>query len=187
MNIPFFSPAPMHAVVDAEINAFWGKFYQSNWYILGPELEQFEQAYADFNQTKYCVGVANGLDALHIALKALGIGPGDEVIVPSNTYIATALAVTYIGATPIFVEPDINTYNINPKNIEAAITSTEFIPRASYPNTSPVSIRFILASILSVTFIISNKDIKCQVYSEFYLFNSIVSAVRTQLKISIMV
>jgi dTDP-4-amino-4,6-dideoxygalactose transaminase len=90
---------------------------------MGKKLEAFEKEYAAFNDTKFSIGVSNGLDALHLALKALNVTKGDEVIVPSNTYIATALAASYVGATPVFVEPDPNTYNINPANIEAAITS----------------------------------------------------------------
>ena len=84
---------------------------------------QFEKEYAAFNKINEAVGVSNGLDALHISLKVLEIGEGDEVIVPSNTYIATVLAVSYVGAKPVFVEPDEQTYNINPLLIEAAITS----------------------------------------------------------------
>ncbi len=98
------------------------KVYDSYWYVQGSELEVFEKAYATFNQTECAVGVANGLDALYLSLKALGIQPGDEVIVPSNTYIATVLAVSYLGATPVIVEPRLTTYNINPEFIEQAIT-----------------------------------------------------------------
>lgn len=123
MQIPFFSSAPMHQALKIEMDAFWQKFYDSNWYVLGAEVENFEAAYAAFNQTRFCVGVANGLDALHIALKALGIGPGDEVLVPSNTYIASWLGVSQVGATPVPVEPDPYTWNIDPQRIEAAINS----------------------------------------------------------------
>lgn len=113
----------MHAPIKSEIMQAFESFYDSNWYILGDRVKQFEADYAQFNQTEYSVGISNGLDALHIALMALGIGKVDEVIVPSNTYIATALAVSYVGATPIFVEPNIETYNIDPNRIEAAINS----------------------------------------------------------------
>lgn len=123
MQIPFFSSAPMHQPLKEELAAFWQKFYDSNWYVLGPEVEAFEAAYATFNQTRFCIGVANGLDALHIALKALQIGPGDEVIVPSNTYIASWLGVSQVGATPVPVEPNPHTWNIDPQHIEAAITN----------------------------------------------------------------
>lgn len=123
LTVPFFSSAPMHAPLKAEMDAFWQQFYDSNWYVLGPEVEAFELAYAAFNQTQYCVGVANGLDALHISIKALGIGPGDEVIVPSNTYIASWLGATQLGAIPVPVEPNPYTWNIDPQRIEAAITT----------------------------------------------------------------
>jgi dTDP-4-amino-4,6-dideoxygalactose transaminase len=95
----------------------------SGWFILGKETERFERLFAEFCGTREAVGVANGLDALHLVLRAWGIGPGDEVIVPSNTYIATWLAVTHVGATPVPVEPDLSTYNIDPACVDAAITS----------------------------------------------------------------
>jgi dTDP-4-amino-4,6-dideoxygalactose transaminase len=123
MKIPFLNFTPMHNPIKQEIMETFEAFYDSNWYVLGDRVRQFEADYAQFNQTEYAVGISNGLDALHIALMALGIGKGDEVIVPSNTYIATALAVSYVGATPIFVEPNIETYNIDPNKIEAAINS----------------------------------------------------------------
>jgi dTDP-4-amino-4,6-dideoxygalactose transaminase len=94
----------------------------SGWYILGKEVEAFESEFADYCETKHCIGVANGLDALHLIIRGYGIGAGDEVIVPSNTYIATWLAVTHAGATPVPVEPDERTYNIDPVKIEQAIT-----------------------------------------------------------------
>ena len=98
------------------------RFWDQQWYILGASVTQFEEAYALWNGTQHCIGVANGLDALHLALRALQIGPGDEVIVPSNTYIATWLAVTQTGATPVPVEPDLRTYNLDPLRLEMAIT-----------------------------------------------------------------
>ncbi|GIV35625.1 MAG: aminotransferase [Cyclobacteriaceae bacterium] len=91
-------------------------------FILGNELRKFETEYARYNHTRYAIGVSNGLDALTLSLRALGIGPGDEVIVPSHTFIATLLAVTHVGATPVLVEPRMETYNINPDLIERAIT-----------------------------------------------------------------
>jgi dTDP-4-amino-4,6-dideoxygalactose transaminase len=123
MNIPFVSFEYMHQPIKAEMLKAFEAFYDSNWFVLGERVKQFEQAYANFNKVEYTVGVSNGLDALYIALKTLDIKAGNEVIVPSNTYIATWLAVSYTGATPIPVEPDIHTYNINPALIEAAITS----------------------------------------------------------------
>lgn len=122
MKIPFVSFIPMEREVDKDLRAAFERVYTRSWYIEGEEDATFEKEFAEYCQTNYCVGVGNGLDALMLALKALGVGDGDEVIVPSNTYIATALAVTYVGATPVFVEPDIKTYNINPALIEEAIS-----------------------------------------------------------------
>lgn len=113
----------MHTAIRAEMQAAFQTVYDSNWFVMGKHIEFFEKQYAHFNQVAHCIGVSNGLDALHLALNALGVGEGDEVIVPSNTYIATLLAVSYVGATPVLVEPNINTYNINPSNIEKAITN----------------------------------------------------------------
>lgn len=123
MNIPFLSFRGTNKKVKAEMQAAFEAFFDSSWYILGERVKKFEEEYARFNETSHVVGVSNGLDALHLCLRALNIGPGDEVIVPSNTYIATVLAISYVGATPVFVEPDIETYNIDPKKIEPAITS----------------------------------------------------------------
>ncbi|MCR4636224.1 MAG: DegT/DnrJ/EryC1/StrS family aminotransferase, partial [Butyrivibrio sp.] len=97
MKIPFVSFRPLERELDKEIRAAFDRVLSNSWYIEGKEDEAFENAFAEFCHTKYCVGVGNGLDALMLALKALGIHEGDEVIVPSNTYIATALAVTYVG------------------------------------------------------------------------------------------
>ena len=123
MKIPFVSFLPMEKELNNDIRDAFDRVFARSWYIEGAEDEAFEKAFAEYCGTKYCVGAGNGLDALMLALKALGIGEGDEVIVPSNTYIATALAVTYVGAVPVFVEPDIRTFNIDPKLIEAAITA----------------------------------------------------------------
>ena len=122
MKVPFVSFLPMERELNADLRAAFDRVFTSSWYIEGTEDQNFEKKFAEYCDTKYCVGVGNGLDALVMALKALGIGSGDEVIVPSNTYIATALAVTYVGAMPVFVEPDLRTFNINPSLIEAAIT-----------------------------------------------------------------
>lgn len=121
MKIPFVSFVPMEKELNTELRNAFNRVFESSWYIEGKEDELFEQSFASYCGAKYCVGVGNGLDALMLVLKALNIGEGDEVIVPSNTYIATALAVTYVGATPVFVEPDIRTYNINPLKIEEKI------------------------------------------------------------------
>jgi len=96
---------------------------ESGWYILGTEVNKFESEFANFCEVRNCVGVGNCLDALQFILRSIGIGTGDEVIVPSNTYIATWLAVSNVGATPVPVEPLIDTYNIDPSKIQDSITS----------------------------------------------------------------
>lgn len=122
MNVPFVSFKPLEKELDADLRAAFERVYQRSWYIEGQEDEAFEKAFAAYCGTEHCVGCGNGLDALMLVLKALGVGEGDEVLVPSNTYIATALAVTYTGATPVFVEPDIRTYDLDPARLEAALT-----------------------------------------------------------------
>ena len=122
MNIPFVSFLPMEKELDGDLRRAFDRVLSRSWYIGGEEDATFEKAFAAYCGAQYCIGVGNGLDALMLALKALDIGSGDEVIVPSNTYIATALAATYVGATPVYVEPDIRTYNIDPSGIEAAVT-----------------------------------------------------------------
>lgn len=121
-EIPFLDLRAAYLELKAEIDAAVLRSLESGWYIGGAEVEAFEAEYANYCGAQFCIGVGNGLDALHLSLKALGVGPGDEVIVPSNTYIATWLAVTYSGAKPVPVEPDERTYNLNPALIEAAIT-----------------------------------------------------------------
>ena len=123
MRVPFVSFLPMEKELNTELREAFDRVFKRSWYIEGSEDAAFEKAFAGYCGAEYCVGVGNGLDAIVMALKALGIGAGDEVIVPSNTYIATALAVTYVGATPVFVEPDIKTYNINPELIEEKISA----------------------------------------------------------------
>lgn len=122
MQIPFVSFLPVEKELNYELRTAFNRVFARSWYIDGTENAEFEKAFAEYCGSKYCVGVGNGLDALVLALKALGVGAGDEVIVPSNTYIATALAVSYVGASLVFVEPDIRTFNINPKLIESVIT-----------------------------------------------------------------
>lgn len=122
MKIPFLELKDTYLELRIEIDAAIKRVLESGWYILGEEVEAFEEEYAAYCNAKNCVGVANGLDALHLGLLALGVGTGDEVIVPSNTYIATWLAVSQCGARPVPVEPDVATYNIDPALIEAAIT-----------------------------------------------------------------
>ncbi len=121
MNVPFVSFKPLEKELDGALRAAFERVYSRSWYIEGKEDEAFEKAFAAYCGTKCCVGTGNGLDSLLLSLKALGIKKGDEVIVPSNTYIATALAVTYCGASPVFVEPDIRTFNIDPERIEDAV------------------------------------------------------------------
>jgi dTDP-4-amino-4,6-dideoxygalactose transaminase len=123
MRVPFLDVSAAYFELEQQIDAAIEGVLQSTWYVLGPEVESFEREYAAYCDTQYCVGVANGLDALHLALGAMEVGPGDEVIVPSNTYIATWLAISHCGATPVPVEPDEATYNLDPARIEAAITS----------------------------------------------------------------
>jgi dTDP-4-amino-4,6-dideoxygalactose transaminase len=123
MKIPFLDLGAPYRELKPEIDTALSRVLESGWYILGPEVEAFETEWAAYCDAKHAVGLANGLDALTLALRALDIGPGDEVIVPSNTYIATWLAVTGVGATPVPVEPDVATHNIDPAKIEAAITS----------------------------------------------------------------
>lgn len=122
MQIPFLDLRAAYLELREQIDAAIARIAVSGQYILGPEVEAFEEEFAGYCGASHAVGVGNGLDALHLALRALGVGPGDEVIVPSHTYIATWLAVTHAGATPVPVEPDESTYNINPALIEAAIT-----------------------------------------------------------------
>ncbi|MEI8278351.1 MAG: DegT/DnrJ/EryC1/StrS family aminotransferase [Bacteroidota bacterium] len=122
MNIPFLSFKKINSDVRSELSTTFESFIDSCYYILGERVRQFEKEYARYSHTQYCAGVANGLDAIVIALRCLNIGVGDEVIVPSNTYIASWLAVSYVGATPIPVEPNSATYNIDPAKIEAKIS-----------------------------------------------------------------
>lgn len=122
MRIPFVSFLPMQNELNDDLMDAFNRVFARSWYIEGVEDEAFERAFSDYCGTQYCIGVGNGLEALRLALKALGVCEGDEVIVPSNTYIATALAVTYAGAKPVFVEPDIRTLNINSALIEEAVT-----------------------------------------------------------------
>lgn len=120
--IPYADFRKMHKRIKTEIESAISRVLEAEWYILGNELEQFEQEYASYCGTQYCLGVGNGLDALHIILRAYGIGVGDEVIVPSNTFIATALAVSYCGAVPVFIDVCENSCNLNSELLESKIT-----------------------------------------------------------------
>ena len=121
-SLPFLNLQPAYAASQPAIDAALQRVARSGWFLLGQELAAFEEAYAQSVGAAHCAGVANGLDALTLGLRALGVGEGDEVIVPSNTYIATWLAVSQCGATPVPVEPDPHTYNIDPARVEAALT-----------------------------------------------------------------
>ena len=122
MKIPFSTFEPMHNEIRKFLDRAYNKVLDKSWFIRGDECKKFEEEYATYCGVKYCVGVASGLDSLILILRAMDIGVGDEVIVPSNTYIATALAITYVGAKPVFVEPVIETFNIDVNKIEEKIT-----------------------------------------------------------------
>lgn len=122
MKVPFSTFEHMHNEIRNNLNQAYNKVLDNSWFIRGDECKKFEEEYAEYCGVKYCVGVASGLDSLILILRAMDIGIGDEVIVPSNTYIATALAITYVGAKPVFVEPVIETFNIDVNKIEEKIT-----------------------------------------------------------------
>lgn len=122
MKVPFLDLQPTYQASRAAIDAALARVADSGWFILGKELQAFEAAWADHCGTTQAVGLGNGLDALHLGLRALGVGEDDEVIVPSNTYIATWLAVSQCGARPVPVEPDAATYDLDPVRVELAIT-----------------------------------------------------------------
>lgn len=123
MKVPFLDLKAINMAHEQPLKEAFDRVLKSGWYVLGEEVRSFENEFASYCGAAHCVGVSNGLDALHLALKALNIGPGDEVLVPSNTYIATWLAISYTGATPVPVEPVESTYNIDPASIQRAITS----------------------------------------------------------------
>ena len=122
MNVPFLDLNSPYLELQSELDAAYKRVMESGWYILGKEVESFENEFSEYCGVKHCIGVGNGLEALHLILRAYGIGPGDEVILPANTYIATWLAVSYTGAIPVPIEPDLRTYNIDPELVERAIT-----------------------------------------------------------------
>ena len=120
--LPFLDLGRLHRSIRDPLDEAYRRVVDSGWFIMGPELEAFEAEFARYCEVRHCIGVGNGLEALHLLLRAYGIGPGDEVIVPSNTFIATWLAVTECGATPVPVEPNIETHNIDPGLIAAALS-----------------------------------------------------------------
>lgn len=121
-KVLFYDVGESYRTIKNEIDQAVIKVLEKGWYILGSEVSDFENEYAEYIGVKHCIGVSNGLDALFLTLKAWGVGKGDEVIVPSNTYIATWLAISYVGAKPIPVEPNKETFNIDPNLIEKSIT-----------------------------------------------------------------
>ena len=138
MSIPFLNLKAPHWELKEELEAAFSRVLESGWFVMGTELEAFEAEYAAYCGVRHCIGVANGLDALHLILRAYGIQAGDEVIVPSNTFIATWFAVSQCGATPVPVEPDFLTHNINPERLEAAFTrkTRAIIPVHLYGQTA---------------------------------------------------
>ena len=122
MRVPFLDLAPAYRELKDELDLAIGRVLAKGWYILGDEVAAFEREFADYVGVGHCVGVGNGLDALRLVLRAWGVGPGDEVVVPSNTYVATALAVSESGAQIVFAEPDPATHNLDPARLEAAVT-----------------------------------------------------------------
>jgi len=121
VRVPFLSLIPAFRELRSEVHEAVARVMESGLYLLGPELAAFEREFAEFIGSRHCIGVGSGLDAIGLALRATGVGPGHEVIVPSHTFIATWLAVSHLGATPVPVEPDDRTFNIDPTRIEAAI------------------------------------------------------------------
>jgi dTDP-4-amino-4,6-dideoxygalactose transaminase len=122
MEVPFLDLNAPYRELKKELDDAYQRVMSSGWYVLGAEVEAFETEFAAYCKSKYCVGVGNALEALELILRAYDIGDGDEVIVPSNTYIASWLAVSHAGATPMPVEPDIRTHNLDPNRVEKAIT-----------------------------------------------------------------
>lgn len=122
MRVPFVTFKPLEKELDAQLRGAFERVYENSWYIEGEEGKKFEEEFAAYCGVKHCIGCGNGLDALFLVLKACGVGEGDEVIIPSNTFIATALAVSRTGARPVMVEPHLLTYNLNADKIEEKIT-----------------------------------------------------------------
>ena len=139
--VPFLDLAASTREVRAELDAAVARVLGRGWFVLGPEVEAFEAEFAAYVGVRHCVGVGCGLDALTLSLLALGVGPGDEVIVPSNTYIATWLAVTHAGARPVPVEPDARTYVMDPARLEAAISprTRAILPVHLYGHPAPMA------------------------------------------------
>ncbi len=148
MTISFLNLKPAYEELREECDAAYHRVMNSGWYLLGEELRAFEAEYAAFCGSKHCMGVANGLDGLQLALRATGIGPGDEVIVPAHTFIATWFAVTSVGATIVPVEPKADTFNLDPDLVEQAVThrTRAIIPVHLYGQTVEVAPLFEIAN-----------------------------------------
>ena len=142
--IPFLDLKAPYLELKQELDQAIARVVNSGWFVGSSEVDQFEEEYAGYCGATHAVGVANGLDALHLALRAMDVGPGDEVIVPSNTYIATWLAVSHCGAMPVPVEPDEHTFNIDPARIEAAITPHTRVILPVHLYGQPADMDFIL-------------------------------------------
>lgn len=140
MKVPFLELKPSYDALRKDMDAAYHRVMESGWYLFGGEMEAFEKAYADSIGVRHCLAVANGLEAMHLALLAAGIGPGDEVIVPSNTYIATWLAVSQVGARLVPCEPDRATMNLDSSRVEAHLTSRTrcILPVHLYGQTADV-------------------------------------------------
>jgi dTDP-4-amino-4,6-dideoxygalactose transaminase len=143
--IPFLDLKGVNEAHRSQLVTAFEQVLDSGWYIMGEQLNCFETEYAAYCNAAHCIGVANGLDALTLSLRALGVGPGDEVIVPSNTYIATWLAVSHVGATPVPVEPNLQTANIDPDRLEAALTSRTRVIMPVHLYGQPVELTPVLA------------------------------------------
>ncbi|SEN63153.1 dTDP-4-amino-4,6-dideoxygalactose transaminase [Sphingomonas gellani] len=144
-DVPFLALAPIYEELREEIDAVALRVLHSGWFIGGPEAERFEAAFAAYTGAAHAVGVGNGLDALHLTLRAMEIGPGDEVIVASNSFIATMLAVSMTGATPVMVEPDSATYNLDPARVEEAITPRTKVVLPTHLYGQPADLDALLA------------------------------------------
>lgn len=122
VEVPFVDLASQHAAIAQELDAAIARVVESSWFVLGAELEAFEAEFAAFCGVRHCIGVGSGFDALHLALRACGIGDGDEVVVPAHTFVATALAVSCTGALPVFVDIDPETCTLDPQSVADALT-----------------------------------------------------------------
>lgn len=142
MRIPLVDLAAQQAEIDAEVRAGWDEVLAATAFVGGPAVARFEQEYADYLGVAHCVGVGNGTDALELAMRAVGVGPGSEVIVPANTFIATAEAVVRSGATPVLVDVDKDQLLIDPAAVEAAIgpRTAAIVPVHLYGQTAPVDL-----------------------------------------------